>query len=56
MIVDTERVYTEATQIILDRFGKKFDWDLKMKMMGRRAIDAGNLLVDTLQIPMTAGK
>eukprot|EP01102_Stenamoeba_stenopodia_P005065 TRINITY_DN1556_c0_g1_i1.p1 TRINITY_DN1556_c0_g1~~TRINITY_DN1556_c0_g1_i1.p1 ORF type:complete len:193 (+),score=39.32 TRINITY_DN1556_c0_g1_i1:84-662(+) len=54
LLLDTERVYTEATQIILDRFGKKFDWDLKMKMMGRRAIDAGNLLVDTLQIPMTA--
>lgn len=44
-LLDTEPVYTIATQEILAKYGKKFEWSLKSKMMGQRAIDAARILV-----------
>jgi pseudouridine-5'-monophosphatase len=54
LLLDTERVYGEATQQILNRFGKKFEWSMKSQMMGLRGPEAAQLLVDQLKIPMTA--
>jgi len=54
LLLDTERVYTDVTQSIVQRFGKDFTWDLKARMMGRKATEAAQLLVDELQIPLTA--
>lgn len=53
-IPDTESLYTECTQRILDRFGQSFEWAVKAKMMGRPPLDAAQVLVDELQLPMTA--
>jgi beta-phosphoglucomutase-like phosphatase (HAD superfamily) len=30
LLLDTERVYTEVTQDILDRYGKTFEWSIKV--------------------------
>jgi hypothetical protein len=37
LLLDTERVYTEVTQQILDKHtdGKIFSWEVKNKLMGR---------------------
>lgn len=37
LLLDTERVYTEVTQQILDKHanGVRFTWDVKSKLMGR---------------------
>lgn len=39
LLIDTERIYTEAAQIFLDEYqpGTKFTWELKSKLMGRTA-------------------
>lgn len=36
-MLDTERVYTEVTQEILDKYanGARFTWEVKSKLMGR---------------------
>ncbi|CAG9461296.1 unnamed protein product [Pedinophyceae sp. YPF-701] len=48
LLLDTESLYTVAQQKILDRFGMKFTWELKAKMMGKRALEAAQVLVDDL--------
>ncbi|XP_012074052.2 (DL)-glycerol-3-phosphatase 2 [Jatropha curcas] len=40
LLLDTEKFYTEVQEIILARYNKTFDWSLKAKMMGKKAIEA----------------
>jgi pseudouridine-5'-monophosphatase len=53
VLLDTERLYTEATQQIVGRFGKRFDWAVKADMIGRPARDSARHLVDALDLPIT---
>lgn len=43
---DTEKYYTEVQEIILARYNKPFDWSLKAKMMGMKAIEAARVFVE----------
>ena len=54
VLLDTERIYTEVTQLIVGRFGKTYDWSIKGNMIGRPAIDSARYLVETLALPITA--
>lgn len=53
VLLDTERLYTEATQRIVGRFGKTFDWSVKADMIGRPAADSARHLVEALALPIT---
>lgn len=46
LLLDTEKFYTEVQEIILARFNKTFDWSLKAKMMGKKAIEAARIFVE----------
>lgn len=52
VLLDTETLYTEATQQIVARFGKTFDWRIKADLIGRPAMESARHLVDALQLPM----
>ncbi|MEO7035848.1 MAG: HAD-IA family hydrolase [Polyangiaceae bacterium] len=54
VLLDTEKLYTEATQAVLGEFGKTFDWSLKSRMMGRHELEAAALLVETLGLPISS--
>ncbi len=54
LLLDTEPFYTEATQVIAARYGKVFDWSIKSKMIGLRAEDSAKILVESLQLPLSA--
>jgi pseudouridine-5'-monophosphatase len=54
VLLDTERLYTQATQQIVGRFGKTFDWSVKGNMIGRPALDSARYLVDALALPLSA--
>ena len=53
-VAGTEALYTQYTQAILDRYGKKFEFATKAKMMGRSPIGAANILIADTGIPLTA--
>ncbi|XP_028084267.1 (DL)-glycerol-3-phosphatase 2-like [Camellia sinensis] len=46
LLLDTEKFYTEVQEIILARYNKTFDWSLKAKMMGKKAIEAAYVFVE----------
>lgn len=50
LLLDTERIYTEVTQMIVSRFGKTYSWALKSKMMGQRQLEAAKLLIRELEL------
>ncbi|XP_039141535.1 (DL)-glycerol-3-phosphatase 2-like [Dioscorea cayenensis subsp. rotundata] len=48
LLLDTEKFYTEVQENILARFGKTFDWSLKAKMMGKKAIESARVFVEEM--------
>ncbi|GAA0173309.1 phosphatase [Lithospermum erythrorhizon] len=46
LLLDTENFYTQVQEIILARYNKTFDWSLKAKMMGKKAIEAARVFVE----------
>jgi pseudouridine 5'-phosphatase len=53
LLLDTEPFYTEVHQLIAARYGKVFDWSLKAKTIGLRAMDTATVIVTALELPMT---
>ncbi|KAJ1974780.1 hypothetical protein H4R35_003451 [Dimargaris xerosporica] len=54
LLLDTERIYTEVTQTLLDPYGCQFTWATKAKMMGRTTHDSVQILLEDTKAPLTA--
>jgi pseudouridine-5'-monophosphatase len=54
VLLDTERLYTEATQAIVGRFGKTFTWAIKRDAMGRDAHVSARIVLERLGVPLTS--
>jgi pseudouridine 5'-phosphatase len=52
-LVDTEPLYTEAAQRILERFGKVFDLGIKRQIMGGGPLSGARFVVEHLRLPIT---
>ncbi|KAG7161215.1 Pseudouridine-5'-phosphatase-like [Homarus americanus] len=50
---DTERLYTEATQIIASEYNKVYTWEIKVQCMGMKGAMAAQLIIDSLELPLT---
>jgi len=56
LLLDTEGIYTEVTQIIAERFGRTYDWGIKQHIIGRGAQDLADYVVKALDLPITAAE
>lgn len=54
VLLDTEKLYTEATLRVLEPYGKQFDWSIKSRMMGRAPLVSAQVLIEALDLPLTA--
>jgi pseudouridine-5'-monophosphatase len=52
VLLDTERLYTQATQAIVGRFGKQFTWAIKRDAMGRDALVSARIVLERLGVPL----
>jgi pseudouridine-5'-monophosphatase len=52
-LLDTEPLYTEAAQKILDPFGHTYSIELKRKVMGGDSIRSARLTIEEFDLPMT---
>ncbi len=52
-LLDSEALYTEATQIVCDRYGKTFTIEIKRQIMGGDARDGARTVIDALSLPLT---
>jgi pseudouridine-5'-monophosphatase len=52
VLLDTEPLYTQATQEVVGELGAVFDWSVKAGMIGRSDIEGARYLVRTLGIAL----
>lgn len=50
---DTERLYTQATQNILDPYGKTYTWAVKETLMGMQSMEVAERIVAAYDLPIT---
>jgi pseudouridine-5'-monophosphatase len=53
VLLDTEPLYTRATQQVVSPFGKVFDWSVKGDIIGRDALDGARHAVRVLNLPIS---
>jgi len=52
-LLDTERLYTQAAQAVVGRFGKVYDWTLKRLVIGGDPWEGARRVVEHLQLPIS---
>lgn len=52
-LLDSEALYTEATEIVCQRYDKTFTLDLKRKIMGGDSREGARTVIEALSLPLT---
>ncbi|XP_062975051.1 pseudouridine-5'-phosphatase-like [Elgaria multicarinata webbii] len=55
-LLNTETLYTIVFQEVCDRYGKKFTWEEKALTMGRREVEAIEMVRKILDIPLSSAE
>lgn len=53
VLLDTETIYTSVTSQVVARYGRRYDWSIKARLMGCGGREATQILIDLLALPVT---
>jgi pseudouridine 5'-phosphatase len=53
VLLDTEPIYTEATEALVGRFGKRYTWEVKRQIMGRDPRFGAEVVIQSLDLPLS---
>jgi beta-phosphoglucomutase-like phosphatase (HAD superfamily) len=53
LLIDTETCYTVANDAVAQRYGTRFTWDLKSRIMGRSDHESATIIINELKLPLT---
>nr|XP_053637812.1 pseudouridine-5'-phosphatase-like isoform X2 [Cherax quadricarinatus] len=56
LLLDTERLYTQAAEIIASEYGKTFTWDMQVHCMGLKASVDAQYNIESLNLPLTVNQ
>lgn len=50
---DTENLYTVATNLVTEPYGKKYTWDIKVQVMGKTSVESAEYVIKALDLPLS---
>jgi pseudouridine-5'-monophosphatase len=53
LLIDTERCYTVATNTVANRYGKSFEWEHKVQVMGLPPKESNRRVIEVLGLPLS---
>ncbi|KPJ10757.1 Pseudouridine-5'-monophosphatase [Papilio machaon] len=53
LLIDSERLYTEAFSNICAKYDKEFTWELKRSILGFQGHECAERIIKTLDLPLT---
>lgn len=53
VLLNTEDLYTRVYKQICAEYGKNYEWDLKLKLMGKKPFDAAKQVISALELPLS---
>uniref|UniRef100_A0A1B0G9M9 Uncharacterized protein n=1 Tax=Glossina morsitans morsitans TaxID=37546 RepID=A0A1B0G9M9_GLOMM len=53
LLLDTEKLYSQAIQTVLHRFNKIYDWEMNVSLMGMHHMDVCTRIVENYDLPLT---
>jgi len=52
LLLDTENIYTQATNNVVQQYGKTYDWSIKCRLMGLTGHESAKQIVKLLDLPL----
>ncbi|XP_047537474.1 pseudouridine-5'-phosphatase-like [Vanessa atalanta] len=53
LLIDSEKLYTEAFETVCAKYGKTFTWEIKSTLLGFQGYECADKIIETLNLPLT---
>ncbi|XP_050354547.1 pseudouridine-5'-phosphatase-like [Nymphalis io] len=54
LLIDSEKLYSEAFEMVCAKYGKTFTWEIKSSLLGFQGYECADKIIETLNLPLTS--